>query len=201
MAIAQLYLASRSPRRAELLAQIGVTPDLSLLGAATREADESARAGEDPQEYVRRLARMKAALAWHRLVKRGLPILPVLAADTTVALGREILGKPADPADARRMLALLSGGRHEVFTAVALRTAHDLEVACSRSAVSFRVLTAEEIDRYIATGEPFDKAGAYGIQGRAAAFIAHLEGSYSGVMGLPLYETSGLLARAGISVI
>ncbi|CAG0989073.1 dTTP/UTP pyrophosphatase [Burkholderiales bacterium] len=201
MATAQLYLASRSPRRAELLAQIGITADFSLLSGAARETDETPRPREDPQEYVKRLARTKAALAWHRLTKSGAPLLPVLAADTAVALTQEIFGKPRDVPEARRMLAQLSGRQHEVFTAVALRLTHDMEVACSRSVVRFRVLTPEEIDRYIASGEPFDKAGAYGIQGRAAAFVSHLEGSYSGVMGLPLFETSALLARAGIFVI
>jgi septum formation protein len=198
---AKLYLASRSPRRAELLAQIGLAVDLTLVPRVAREADETPRAGEDPLEYVKRLARTKAALAWHRLLKEGRLYLPVLAADTTVALGLEILGKPADPTEAQLMLTALSGTRHQVFTAVALRTHDGLEVASSESAVSFRPLAAAEIERYIATGEPFDKAGAYGIQGRAAAFISHLEGSYSGVMGLPLFETSALLARAGIFVI
>ncbi len=196
----RIYLASRSPRRAELLLQIGITPDLSLLSDA-RETDETPRPAEPPQEYVKRLARTKAALAWHRLTKRGLPQQPVLAADTTVACESQILGKPVDAADAERMLVQLSGTRHEVFTAVALRTAHFMEVASSRSVVSFRQLTPEEIERYIATGEPFDKAGAYGIQGRAAAFVSHLDGSYSGVMGLPLFETSALLAEVGIFVI
>jgi len=196
----RVYLASRSPRRAQLLEQIGITADLSLLHDA-READETPRPGEAPLEYVRRLARTKAALAWHRLMKRGLPQLPVLAADTAVALGNEIFGKPLDAADAKRTLARLSDSRHEVFTAVALRTAHFMEVASSQSAVSFRKITPEEIERYIATGEPFGKAGAYGIQGRAAAFISHLEGSYSGVMGLPLFETSALLAEIGIIAI
>lgn len=195
-----VYLASRSPRRAELLTQIGVMPDLSLLQDA-READETPRSGEAPAEYVRRLARTKAALAWHRLTKRGLPLRPVLAADTAVAVGEQILGKPVDAADARRMLAALSGTQHEVHTAVALRTISSLEVASSRSMVSFRPITADEIDRYIATGDPFDKAGAYGIQGRAAVFVSHLEGSYTGVMGLPLFETGALLAQAGIPVI
>ena len=185
-----VYLASRSPRRRELLAQIGVLHELVDAGV-----DETPQATEAPRDYVLRLARAKAAAGWKRIVAAGLPHAPVLAADTTVALGMQVYEKPRDGADAERMLAVLSGRRHEVFTGVAVQLGERCETALSSSEVEFAPLDADEIRRYVASGEADDKAGAYGIQGRAAAFIVGMRGSYTGIMGLPLYETSQLLGR------
>jgi septum formation protein len=195
-----IYLASRSPRRRELLAQIGVRFNLLLFRSEPRpdaDADETVLAGETPAAYVARLARAKADAGWARIAQRRLPPAPVLAADTTVALAGRILGKPADRAEAEAMLALLSGRRHEVFTAVALRYEDRLESALSRSEVEFRPLSAGEIRTYVASGEADDKAGGYAIQGRAARFVVEIRGSYSGIVGLPLYETAELLERLG----
>ena len=199
-----LYLASKSPRRHELLRQIGVEfRDIRLREAAGRHRDvvEEALDAEPALHYVERIARTKATVGWGRMEERHLPVLPVLAADTEVVLDNAIFGKPADADAARAMLAKLSGRRHEVITAVALRFEDKVEVALSVSQVSMRRLTAREIGRYIDTGEPFDKAGGYAIQGRAAAFITRIEGSYSGVMGLPLAETATLLAGIGRAVL
>ena len=193
-----IYLASRSPRRRELLAQIGVRYHLLLFRSrpdSLPDVDETVLAGEAPDAYVERVARAKAEAGWKLLRLRNLPLAPVLAADTTVALGGTILGKPADRKDAAEMLARLSGQRHEVLSAVALKRDDWLESALSRSEVQFKKLSAEEIAQYTASGECDDKAGAYAIQGRAARFIAELRGSYSGVMGLPLYETAQLLDK------
>lgn len=199
-----IYLASRSPRRRELLAQIGVRfePLLFREGArADPETSEDALPGEAPGDYVRRVARAKAAAAWQRvLMRKGLRRMPALAADTTVALGDEILGKPADQADAERILGALSGTRHRVLTAVAVAFEGRLEMAVSESLVTFGELSAERIRAYAQTHEPYDKAGAYGIQGRAGAFVRRLEGSYTGVMGLPLFETAALLREFGVAV-
>ena len=199
-----LYLASRSPRRQELLRQLGVAfAELRLREASGRHRDvvEEARDDEPPLHYVERIARAKAQVGWQRMEHRKLPPLPVLSADTEVVLDGVIFGKPGDADAARAMLARLSGRTHAVLTAVALRWQDDVEVAICESAVTLRKITAGEIERYIATGEPFDKAGAYAVQGRAAAFITRLEGSYSGVMGLPLAETAALLARTGRPVL
>ena len=193
-----IYLASRSPRRRELLAQIGVRFHLLLFRARPGEdadVDETPAAGELPMAYVERLARAKAEAGWRRLMQRNLPQAPVLAADTTVALAGRIFGKPSSRDDAAAMLAALSDTEHEVLTAIALKLGERLESAVSRSTVRFRKLSAEEIRLYVATGECDDKAGAYAIQGRAARFIVELHGSYSGVMGLPLFETAQLLER------
>ena len=193
-----IYLASRSPRRRELLAQIGVRYHLLLFRARPEsppDVDETLLPGEAPDTYVERVARAKAEAGWKLLRLRNLPLAPVLAADTTVALEGTILGKPADRKEAAEMLASLSGQRHEVLTAVALMRDDQLESSLSRSEVQFKKLTSEEIAQYVATGECDDKAGAYAIQGRAARFIIELRGSYSGVMGLPLYETSQLLEK------
>jgi septum formation protein len=193
-----IYLASRSPRRRELLSQIGVRYHLLLfrerLGERP-EVDEAALEGESPAAYVERMARAKAEAGWNRMLQRNLPHAPVLAADTTVALGGRILGKPRDRAEAAEMLAALSGERHEVLTAVALKNHDQVEFALSTSEVLLKKMSAEEIAQYVASGEGDDKAGAYAIQGRAARFIVELRGSYSGVMGLPLYETSLLLDK------
>jgi septum formation protein len=183
-----IYLASRSPRRRELLAQIGVAHEL-----VAADVDESPAGDEPPRDYVLRLARAKAQAGWKRVdtTRRA----PLLAADTTVALGGRILGKPADRDEAARMLASLSGKRHQVFTAIAVTLGGEVETALSASDVEFCALTDAEIRDYVDSGEADDKAGAYGIQGRAGAFVVELRGSYSGVMGLPLYETARLLRR------
>jgi len=182
-----IYLASASPRRSQLLAQIDIPHEVRPV-----EVDESPVAGEAPTQYVLRLARRKARTLWDRLPAPQR--LPVLAADTTVALEGEILGKPADLAEARVMLMRLAGRTHEVHTALAVLHAGGEAVRVSTSLVTFRDLSSAEIDWYWQTGEPADKAGGYAVQGRAAVFISHLAGSYSGVMGLPLFETWELLA-------
>jgi septum formation protein len=187
-----IYLASGSPRRRELLRQIGVS--FQVIGA---ELDETARQGESPLAYVSRLAEAKAAAGWERSRDSG--DAPVLAADTAVVLDGRILGKPAGWNDAMAMLLQLSGRTHEVLTAVALRTAAGLKVKVSQSTVSFRSIDPAEAKAYWQTGEPADKAGAYAIQGYAAIFIDGLKGSYSGVMGLPLFETAALLKAAGVT--
>jgi septum formation protein len=193
-----IYLASRSPRRRELLSQIGVRYHLLLfrerLGERP-EVDEAVLEGESPAAYVERMARAKAEAGWNRMLQRNLPHAPVLAADTTVALGGRILGKPRDRAEAAQMLGALSGERHEVLTGVALKSRDMVEFALSISEVLLKKMSPEEIAQYVASGEGDDKAGAYAIQGRAARFIVELRGSYSGVMGLPLYETSLLLDK------
>ena len=204
MSAPALYLASKSPRRQELLRQLGVEfTELRLREAPGRRRDvlERPRADETPVEYVKRIARTKASVGWHRMQQRSLPPLPVLGADTEVVQGGVIFGKPADPADATRMLSLLSGRRHEVLTAIALRWEREMVLALSVSTVTMRPLERAEIERYVATGEPYDKAGGYAVQGRAAAFIRRIEGSYSGVMGLPLFETAEALARIGFPVL
>jgi septum formation protein len=199
-----IYLASRSPRRRELLQQIGVKYEPLLFRAGNRqdlETSEDVHAGEQADDYVRRVARLKAEAAWERVVmRRGLARKPVLAADTTVALGSEILGKPVDRADAERMLHLLSGTQHRVMTAVALRFEERFEIQLSESLVTFTQLDEARITAYVTSGEPYDKAGGYAIQGRAGAFVERLEGSYTGVMGLPLYETARLLREFGVIV-
>jgi septum formation protein len=194
----QIYLASRSPRRRELLAQIGVTYQMLLLREHTdRVADvnEDVLPGESPETYVRRVCQIKAVTSWRRVTERQLVQYPVLAADTTVCIDGEILVKPVDHDDARRMLRLLSGREHRVLSAVAVQFGETRLLDVSDSLVQFRHISDEEIARYIASGEPMGKAGAYAIQGRAAEFIANLNGSYSGVMGLPLYETAELLRK------
>jgi septum formation protein len=193
-----IYLASRSPRRRELLAQIGVRYHLLLFrdrAGEQADVDESTLGGETPAAYVERMARAKAEAGWHRMLQRNLPVAPVLAADTTVALDNRIFGKPVNRGEAEEMLAALSGKRHEVLTAVALKNHDRLEVALSTSEVQLKALSKEEIAQYVASGECDDKAGAYAIQGRAARFVIELRGSYSGVMGLPLYETAQLLEK------
>lgn len=191
-----IYLASRSPRRAELLQQIGVR--FTVLPS---DVDESLWAQEMPGDYVLRLARTKAQVGVAALQAQGMPLLPVLAADTTVCVNGEILGKPADAEDARRMLQKMSGGHHEVLTGLAVATAQGVEALLSVTRVEMGELGSDEMEAYIRSGEPFDKAGAYGIQGLAGAFIKRIEGSYSGVMGLPIYETAQLLKSAGIPVL
>jgi len=198
-----LYLASQSPRRLELLRQIGLAPVVLPLRHAQPRADvdETPRPGEKALPYVQRLARMKAESGVLALAGRRLPIMPILAADTTVTLDGEILGKPADAAEAAAMLRRYSGRVHSVLTAVGVAYRDRIEVAVSESEVRFHTLTEAEIAAYVNSNEPFDKAGGYGIQGRAAIFVAHLAGSYSGVMGLPLFETAELLKAVGFEVL
>jgi len=197
-----IYLASRSSRRRELLGHIGVKFHLLLFrnrpGAAA-DVSEDPLPGEDPRDYVMRVARAKAAVGWQRMLERNLPRAPILAADTTVALGKRIYGKPASRRDAESMLADLSGKRHEVLTAVVLQYDDQVETALSASEVQFRELTPREIQAYVATGESDDKAGGYAIQGRAALFVTEIRGSQSGIVGLPLYETAQLLQKMGAS--
>ena len=203
-----IYLASQSPRRAELLQQIGV--DFRLLlpqSAAEKQAAEDLEvvlAGEAPAAYVQRVTALKARAAyarWQALQAcdgAAWPALPILCADTTVALGSQILGKPVDNADAAAMLAQLSGQMHQVLTAVAVvDRVGALHTALSTSQVQFKTLSAAEIATYVASAEPLGKAGSYGIQGRAAAFVQHMAGSYTGIVGLPVFETAQLLQAAG----
>jgi septum formation protein len=181
----KIILASRSPRRVELLAQLGVQCEI-----VPADIDESALAGEDPALYVQRLAKAKALAIAATHADHGLPIL---AADTTVALGQEILGKPADAAEAMAMLSRLSGSVHLVHTAVAVYQGGAVQCLLSTTQVGMMQVPNHVLQDYVASGEPMDKAGAYGIQGRAGAWIARISGSYSGVMGLPLHETAQLL--------
>lgn len=199
-----VYLASRSPRRRELLKQIGVKFDPMLLRLATPrgpDVDEAQRPNESPADYVERTAREKAAFGREVLKMRSMLYRPVLAADTVVILDGEVLGKPVGRAQSEALLKRLSGRTHEVRTAVALAIEGPVLTATSVSQVTFRSLTEREIDGYAATAEPYDKAGGYAIQGLASVFIERLEGSYSGVMGLPLYETARLLEQAGIRIL
>jgi len=199
----RIYLASRSPRRRDLLNQIGVNFDLLLFRGEIRHDDdvlEDVTPGEHSDHYVVRVARAKAAYGV-RLgrVRRLLPHL-VLSADTTLEVDGRIVGKPADEIDAEAILRSLSGRAHNVLTAVALADGERAEVVLSTSEVRFRPLTADEIHRYARSGEPLDKAGAYGIQGRAAMFVEEIRGSHSGIVGLPLCETSMLLRHFGYPI-
>ena len=199
-----IYLASRSPRRRELLKQIGVVFQVVQLREDPRrgaDVDETPKAAEAPADYVLRVARAKAELAVHYLQRRSLQRWPVLAADTSVVCDQRVIGKPADADDAIRILTSLSGRPHEVISAVAVALAERVEIALSLSKVWFRTLTDDEVRRYVASGESFDKAGAYAVQGRAAAFVTRIEGSYSGIMGLPLAETADLLAKFGVDTV
>lgn len=189
----KIYLASRSPRRGELLCQIGV--DFDVLPS---DVDESVRPGEAPEHYVLRLAREKAGVCTQKIAADGLIAMPVLAADTTVCADGEILGKPESDIDACAMLRAMSDRWHTVHTGIALAFDGRIEVALSSTQVEMAPLTEAEINAYVASGEPRDKAGAYGIQGLASIFIRRIEGSYSGVMGLPLHETAQLLKKSGI---
>jgi septum formation protein len=198
-----IYLASQSPRRSQLLEQISVPHRLLVPNAPgdvaeDTEALELVLPGEPPAAYVERVTALKLDAAVQRLARRGLPTAPILCSDTTVALNDRIFGKPLDADDARHMLAQLSGQEHRVLTAVAVQAGAQRFAALSVSHVRFAELDSVQIDAYVATGEPLGKAGAYGIQGPAAAFIAHISGSYSGIMGLPLYETAQLLRQAGL---
>jgi len=192
----RIYLSSQSPRRRELLKQIGVNFEMLLLRQDPRrklDINEAPLPDESPDLYVQRVCKAKALAGWGSLRFRGLPAFPVLSADTIVTIDGMILGKPADAAAATEMLQRLSGREHQVLTAVAVSMNDHVEVAISNSTVRFATLTEERIRRYLLTREYFDKAGGYAIQGVAGAFVEHLSGSYSGVMGLPLFETVNLL--------
>lgn len=194
-----IYLASQSPRRRQLLDQLGVRHELLLPGPdEDAEALEAVLPGELPSDYVRRVTLAKLAAARKRLRLRGLPVAPILCSDTTVALGRKILGKPLDAVEALAMLTLLSGRTHRVITAVALTLGREERLALSISKVCFAQVSAPKLEHYVASGEPFGKAGSYAIQSQAAAWISRIEGSYSGIMGLPLLETAQLLTECGV---
>ena len=200
-----VYLASQSPRRSQLLAQIGIRhelllPDADGAHAEDAEALEAVLPGESPTAYVQRVTHLKLDAAVARHARRGLAAAPILCADTTVARGRTIYGKPLDADDAARMLAELAGQSHRVLTALALQVGEQRLSALSVSRVTFAPMSAAQIAAYVATGEPLGKAGAYGIQGRAGAHVRHISGSYSGIMGLPLYETAELLRTAGFAL-
>jgi septum formation protein len=194
-----IYLASQSPRRRQLLEQLGVRHEL-LLPDAEEDAEslEAVLRNEAPATYVQRVTGLKLDAAVARMKRRKLPPAPILCSDTTVAMGRVIYGKPDDAKDAARMLRELSGGTHRVLTAVAVQAGRRRFAALSTSRVSFDELTPAEIRRYVASGEPMGKAGAYAVQGRVAMHISRIDGSYSGIMGLPLRETALLLKAAGI---
>ena len=199
----RIYLASRSPRRRELLAQIGVRFELLMFRGIPREdpdIDEAVLPGETPEDYVVRVTLAKAQAGLRRIRERHLIPHPVLAADTTVEVDGSVIGKPEHEADAVAILQRLSGRSHRVLTAVALADIDCSEHLLSVSEVRFRPLEHEEIRRYVASGEPLDKAGAYGIQGRAAIFVEEIRGSYTGIMGLPLYETAILLRHFGYPI-
>ncbi len=196
----RIYLASRSPRRRELLTQIGVRFDLLLFRSGSREdreANEDWLPGESAEDYVQRVARTKAAFGADLLARRPLVAHPVLAADTTLDVDGEIVGKPRDETEAAGILGRLSGRSHRVLTAIAMARGARLEHRLSVSEVRFRPISTSEIRRYVQSGEPMDKAGAYGIQGRAAIFVEEIRGSHSGVVGLPLCETALLLRDFG----
>jgi septum formation protein len=200
-----IYLASKSPRRSELLRQIGVRFDLLLLrsdGSRAIDVSELVHPGEAAQAYVARVAQEKADFAWQAMQWRSLAQRPVLAADTSVVVDGIILGKPADAIEATGMLRQLSGRTHQVVTSLALRHGPEqVEQAVQVSEVRFGVLSQQMIAAYCKAQEPYDKAGGYGIQGMAACFIEHIQGSHSGIMGLPLFETAQLLRKAGISIL
>lgn len=199
----RIYLASQSPRRLDLLRQVGLEPTVLCLRSAPGrvDADETPLGDESAQDYVLRLARLKVAAGLHAQRCRKLPPWPILAADTTVTLDGHILGKPDTEAAAAGMLRRYSGCAHTVLTAVAAANGGRTEVALSESVVRFKPLSEAEISAYVSSREGFDKAGGYGIQGRAALFIEHLSGSYSGVMGLPLHETYELLKSVGFEIL
>lgn len=202
-----VYLASQSPRRAQLLTQLGVRHELLLADSSEdAEALEAVKPNEAPSAYVKRVTALKLDAAVARMTRRGLKQAPVLCADTTVALGREIYGKPASTGDAQRMLTALAGKTHRVLTAVAVQAVEQDAAAglrfsvCCVSQVRFEAMSTAQIRAYVATGEPMGKAGAYAVQGRAAVHITRISGSYSGIMGLPLHETAQILRAAGLSV-
>ena len=197
-----IYLASKSPRRRELLKQIGVHYELLMMREQSPrvDVDEVPLRDESAHAYVQRIVMLKAAVAAKVMRERRLPLRPILTADTTVTMDGDVLGKPVDRDDAVRMLKRLAGESHQVLTAVAVVADGEVKHVLSTSFVAFAPLSDEEIKRYVDSGEPMDKAGGYAVQGLAAKFIAKLSGSYSGVMGLPLYETATLLRQCGIHI-
>ena len=200
----RIYLASRSPRRRELLKQIGINFEVLIMRSfptVRADVDETPQPGESPGDYVTRIAANKAMTGWTRAQERRLPRLPVLGADTTVTLSGEIIGKPLNAEDAAKVLRKLSGHEHEVFSAVAVAMNDNVTTKLSCSRVRFAELTDSMIQDYVDTGESMDKAGAYGVQGKAATFIAEINGSYSGIMGLPLFETAQLLKQVGFPIL
>ena len=199
-----IYLASRSPRRRDLLKQIGVPFELLLLRQDLRrgvDVDETPLPDESPGVYVLRIATAKATTGMFQVAQRGLPVKPVLAADTSVVFDDQLIGKPEDSEHAVRILRTLSGREHQVITAIAVVLRDQVETQISVSSVWFRELADAEIRRYVSSGEAGDKAGAYAIQGRAGAFVTRIAGSYSGIMGLPLAETAELLGHFNISML
>ena len=200
----RVYLASRSLRRRELLKQIGVNFELLLLRDTPPrgvDIDETPLPDESPTDYACRIAKAKAEAGWIQLIQRRVPLLPVLAADTVVSLKGQIFSKPENSAHAEEMLSALSGQTHEVLTAVAMIELDRVRVHLSTSTVQFRDISKREIRAYLAVNEAHDKAGAYAIQGMAAVFVAKISGSYSGIMGLPLFETARLLEEFGMEVL
>ncbi len=200
----KIYLASKSPRRRELLRQIGVEFEILMLREEPGRhgaVSEDVMPGEAPDVYVQRVAREKAEHGWNAVLWRKLPPRPVLAADTTVTVDGKILGKPADATEAMSMLRSLSGHTHEVLTAIAVIANDELNEVLNRSQVRFAHVPDKVLQAYCNTAEPYDKAGAYGVQGHAAQFIEHISGSYTGIMGLPLFETAQLLNQAGIKTL
>jgi len=200
----KIYLASKSPRRRELLRQIGVEFEILMLREApglTEAVSEIPHPNEDPEVYVRRVAREKGEAGWQTVLERKLPFRPVLSADTTVSIDGKILGKPADADEAIKILQWLSGRTHEVLTAITVTAEGKMSEALSRSEVRFAHLDEASLRAYCATKEPYDKDGAYGVQGLAAQFIEFISGSYSGIMGLPLFETAQLLQKAGVKTL
>ena len=200
----RIYLASRSLRRQELLKQIGVNFELLLLRETLprgADIDETPLPDELPADYACRIARTKTETGWAQLIQRKAPLLPVLAADTVVSLERRIFGKPENSAHAEEMLTMLSGRTHQVLTAIAMAELDRVRVHLSITSVKFRDISKHEIRTYLANNETHDKAGAYAIQGAAAVFIANISGSYSGVMGLPLFETAQLLKEFGVEIL
>ncbi len=197
-----IYLASKSPRRRELLKQIGVQFELLMMREQSPrgDVDEAPLANENPTVYVERIVLLKAAMAVKAMRERRLPLRLILTADTTVTIDGEVLGKPLDRDHAANMLKRLSGRSHEVLTAIAVASDREIKHVVTRSVVSFAALSVDEIKRYVDSGEPMDKAGGYAVQGLAAKFISTLEGSYSGVMGLPLYDTTMLLRQCGLHI-
>ena len=197
-----IYLASKSPRRRELLKQIGIQFELLMMREQSPrgDVDEAPLANEAAHAYVERIALLKARIAMKAMRERRLPTRLILTADTTVTIDAEVLGKPVDHDDAVRMLSRLSGQSHQVLTAIAVASDREIKHLVTTSVVTFATLSADDIKRYVDSGEPMDKAGGYAVQGLAAKFISSLTGSYSGVMGLPLYDTTTLLRQCGLHV-
>ena len=197
-----IYLASKSPRRRELLKQAGIPFELLMMREQSPriDVDEAPLRDESAHAYVQRIVLLKAAMAMKAMRERRLPPRLILTADTTVTIDGDVLGKPVDRDDAIRMLKRLAGESHQVLTAIAVASGGEVKHALSTSFVAFAALTDDEIKRYVDSGEPMDKAGGYAVQGLAARFIVKLSGSYSGVMGLPLYETTALLRQCGLPV-